>query len=48
MKFSIGELEKLTGMNRTALRYYDAEGLTLLVFLLVDMTVTEHLRHHVG
>jgi DNA-binding transcriptional MerR regulator len=27
MKFSIGELEKLTGMNRTALRYYDAEGL---------------------
>ena len=27
MKLSIGELEKLTGMNRTALRYYDAEGL---------------------
>jgi len=26
MKLSIGELEKLTGMNRTALRYYDAEG----------------------
>jgi len=27
MKFSIGELEHLTGMNRTTLRYYDAEGL---------------------
>ncbi|MBR3107005.1 MAG: MerR family transcriptional regulator [Clostridia bacterium] len=27
MKMTIGELEKLTGMNRTALRYYDSEGL---------------------
>ncbi|MBQ9007814.1 MAG: MerR family transcriptional regulator [Clostridia bacterium] len=27
MKLSIGELEKLTGINRTALRYYDSEGL---------------------
>ena len=27
MNFTIGELEKLTGMNRTTLRYYDAEGL---------------------
>ena len=27
MKLSIGELERLTGMNRTALRFYDAEGL---------------------
>lgn len=27
MKITIGQLEKLTGMNRTALRYYDAEGL---------------------
>ena len=27
MKISIGELEKMTGMSRTALRYYDTEGL---------------------
>ena len=27
MKISIGELEKLTGLSRTALRYYDTEGL---------------------
>ena len=27
MKLSIGELERLTGMSRTTLRYYDAEGL---------------------
>lgn len=27
MRMTIGELEKLTGMNRTALRYYDSEGL---------------------
>ena len=27
MKITIGQLEKLTGMNRTALRYYDSEGL---------------------
>ena len=27
MKATIGQLEKLTGMSRTTLRYYDAEGL---------------------
>ena len=27
MKMTIGELEKLTGMNRSALRFYDSEGL---------------------
>ena len=26
MRATIGELEKLTGMSRTTLRYYDTEG----------------------